>query len=184
MSCKIDEIRSFEVLTNQPGLHKGKHYSGFEFGGDNYCLGWVVLSENGMKELNTKFRLAKIVDCWVNESGSLVYEFLRHHYIDTYHSRWETTSRYDIDLEQIIGDINGIDYKTITKDEILMLPKDEMFDHIKMKNMVDGTYQEPPKKMKPLFKDWQIPELVVGWIVFFIFSLVLLFLTIGFSKRF
>lgn len=48
-------------------------------------------------------------------------------------------------------------------------PKLVVPERLKDKVNLDHIDPTKPIKVKPLFKDWQIPELIIGWIVFVIF---------------
>lgn len=170
MSYKVNEIHQIEHGFNKYGLSKDKYLSGFEFKGEKYSLGWVTLSENGMKKLGTNNPRAEITDHWISDRLGEGYSFYYYNTTNYGYYKWDYQDKYNINLDEYI-ETPEIDYKNTSVDEILSLPKDQMFTHLQTKQIVEGTYT-PPEKPKPLFKDWQIPELIVGWIVFIIFLLV------------
>lgn len=170
MSYKVNEIHQIEDDFNKYGLSKDTYLSGFEFKGEKYSLGWVTLSENGMKKLGTNNPRAEIVSHWMSDRLGEGYCFRYYNTTHYGYYKWDYINKYNINFDDYLESA-GIDYKNTTVDEILSLPQDQMFDHLQTKQIIEGTYKES-EEVKPLFKDWQIPELIVGWIAFIIFLLV------------
>lgn len=174
MSYKVNEIHQIESIANKCGANNYTYLSGFEFKGEKYSFGWVTLSEEGMKKLKTKNPKIEITQHWVEPNGMHAYAIrfyreIRNGKLSGFW-KWDSVSLYNLNLDEFI-EIPEIDYKNTTVDEILNMPEDQVPNHLQTKQMIEGTYT-PPEKAKPLFKDWEIPELIVGWIVFVIFLLV------------
>ena len=174
MSYKVNEIHQIESTANQCGLNKYTYLSGFEYKGEKYSLGWVILNEEGMEKFNTKNPKVEITQHWIEPNGTEGYAIKCYREIKSGKLsgfyKWESIFKYNISFDDYLEDTD-IDYKNTTVDEILYLPQDQMFEHLQTKQIIEGTYT-PSEKPKPLFKDWEAPELIVGWIVFILFLLV------------
>ena len=167
MSYKVNEIYQINNISNQRGY---TYLSGFEYKGEKYSLGWVILNEEGMKKFHTKNPRAEITQHWKQGNKIEAYSVRAFTEVSYCRYNWREIFVYEANLDKYIKSV-GIDYRNITVDEIINLPKDQMFYHLETKQIIEGTYT-PPGKPKPLFKDWEVPELIIGWIVFILFLIV------------
>ena len=180
MSYKVDQIHQIESLANKCGCNNYPYFSGFEYKGEYYTLGWVTLSEEGQKKLKAKTNRAEIRQHWImpDMSGKEihVYGINRYTQIRNY-CNWRQTFVYDVNLDDYIEDAGPIDYKNMSITELCNMPQDQFAFHLQMKSIADGTY-DPNPKATPLFKDWEIPELMLGWVAFIAFFFIVFIVVI------
>lgn len=153
----------------KPAYHKNNplmtYYDGFTFKGDNYTLGWVKLNEDGMKFLNAGFPWIKIKEHYIDASNGKPRTMYRLQYFVKYDSwhRCYLSSRFDPDKH--LECIEGVE--DVESDMYFSgLPLEEYLEIIELRNAKNGI--EPSMQPVPHAKDWEIPELMIGWVFFLI----------------
>ena len=166
MSYEIEKIEPFVHKWNQLGINNCTYLTGFEFKGKKYAFGWVLLNEAGMKKLKTTNPRVKIIDHMLLEGERHKYQILYFGSIDM-HKKW-TGDLFDLpSLDDYIESVDGI--LNLTNEELTTLPFDDMIEVSQFQNNIDVSSDMP----SPLFKDGEIPELIIGWIMFIILFIVL-----------
>lgn len=152
-------------------MDNNKSLENYMYKGQNVPVcsnGYITLSKRGMELFYTYgFPYAMLKKCWIDEHGQINYMYKCR---NTFGVWVEYTTK---EIPDVLIEENCLDYQKADVLNLMKFPNDEAILHLKMKAIVDGTYDESSynKNPKPLFKDWEIPELMLGWVAFIIFFL-------------
>ena len=123
-----------------------RHEYTFDFNGVTYPINiYVKLTEEGKTYLNTKFNNVKLIEHFYMNRNSSEIEF------------WKFVTRYvDCPVRPF----------TVSTDK----PLEDLIDEVILPNFQDENIKQNCSKVA--LKDWEVPDVLFGWICFIVFFIV------------